>query len=53
MDIISLKEDGTARVSAESWNSQLHHSQAASTPAQIHSIKCAHVCVSVAVWVHE
>lgn len=53
MDIISLKEDGAARVSAENWNRQLHHSQAASTPPQIHSIKCAHVCVSVVVWVHE
>lgn len=55
MDIISLKEDGTARVSAENWNSPLHLSQAASTPAHIHSIKCACVCecVSVAVWVHE
>lgn len=45
MDIISLKEDGTARVSAENWNSQLHHSQAASTPAHIHSIKRVCVCV--------
>lgn len=50
MDIISLKEDGTARVSTENWNSQLHHFQAASTPAQFHSIKCVCVCESVVVW---
>lgn len=35
LDIISLKEDGTARVSAEASNSQLHHSHAASTPAEL------------------
>lgn len=35
-------------MSTENWNSQLHHFQAASTPAQFHSIKC--VCVCVRVW---